>query len=108
MPGAPCCTRNRHTYAAGMTAVRLLVGTYPAAGPQAPPGTGEGIWTVELDPATGALTGRLAVRAQAPSFVATRNGVVLAAGETVPGRVTRYSAADDGALVEREAVASGG
>ncbi len=90
---------------------QLLVGTYPAAGPAAPPGTGEGVWSVVLDRATGALTGRQVARTPAPSFLAVRGGAlgptVLAAGETSPGRLTRLTPDGDG-LVEREVVASGG
>lgn len=90
--------------------VRLAVGTYPAAGPEAEPGTGEGIWWVDLDETTGALTGRQVVTAPAPSFVAVRGACLLAVGETSPGRVTRFTieAGDDAGLVARETVASGG
>jgi len=90
--------------------VRLAVGTYPAAGPEAEPGTGEGIWFVDLDEVTGALTGRQVVAAPAPSFVAAHGDCLLAVGETSPGRVTRLAvgAGDDGGLVAAETVASGG
>lgn len=91
-----------------MTDVRLLVGTYPAAGPGSPPGQGEGIWVIHLDPATGALSGQLAVRTPAPSFLAVRGGTLLASGETVPGRLTRFALAGGGAFTEREAIATGG
>lgn len=85
----------------------LLVGTYPAAGPDAPAGTGEGVWAVDLDPATGALTGRQVARTPAPSFLATSGTEVLAVGETSPGRLLRLVPDGDG-LVEREVVATGG
>lgn len=91
--------------------VRLAVGTYPAAGPEADAGAGEGIWWVDLDVATGALTGRQAATTPAPSFVAVRGDCLLAVGETSPGRVTRFAvgrSAADADLGEREAVASGG
>src|SRR5665647_3510045 len=37
--------------------VRLWVGTYPPDGPEGAPGTGEGIWRLDLDPVTGAPSG---------------------------------------------------
>lgn len=84
-------------------------GTYPAEGPEAAPGAGEGVWRFELDPATGRLTGRQVAAAPAPSFLATAadGAVVLAACETSPGAVVRF-AVRDGVLVERERVTSGG
>lgn len=85
----------------------LLVGTYPAAGPDGPPGSGEGVWAVELDPGTGALTGRQVARTPAPSFLAVLGHEVLAVGETSPGRLARL-APDGDRLVEREVVATGG
>src|SRR5665648_262282 len=90
--------------------VRLWVGTYPPDGPEGAPGTGEGIWRLALDPVTGALTGARAVPTPAPSFLAGRSDArtVFAAGETSPGVVTRVTVTDDGGLVERERVASGG
>ena len=90
--------------------VRLWVGTYPPDGPEGVPGTGEGIWRLELDPVTGALTGAQAVATPAPSFLAVGSDgrTIFAAGETSPGAVTRFTVTDDGGLVERERVASGG
>ena len=64
----------------------LLVGTYPAAGPDGPPGSGEGVWAVELDPGTGALTGRQVARTPAPSFLVVHGREVLAVGETLEVR----------------------
>jgi 6-phosphogluconolactonase (cycloisomerase 2 family) len=90
--------------------VALWVGTYPAAGAGTRPGTGEGVWRVELDPATGALTGAEVSRTPAPSFLATAadGAVLLAACETAPGAVVLFHVTDDGGLVERERVTSGG
>ena len=90
--------------------VRLWVGTYPPDGPDGAPGTGEGIWRLDLDPVTGVLTGARAVPTPAPSFLAVSSDgrTVFAAGETSPGVVTRFTVTDDGGLVERERVASGG
>ena len=88
--------------------LRLLVGTYPPAGAEAPPGQGEGLWALDLDVRTGGLAGRKVATTPAPSFLAVRGGAVLAVGETSPGRVTRLTPDADGALVERETVSSGG
>lgn len=87
----------------------LLIGTYPPDGPGGEPGSGEGVWLVTLDEATGTLAGRLAAPTPAPSFLAVtpdRRSVVTA-GETSPGRVTAFDLAG-GNLVERAVVGSGG
>ena len=90
--------------------VRLWVGTYPPDGPDGAPGSGEGIWRLDLDPVTGALTGAKAAPTPAPSFLAVSSDgrTVFAAGETSPGVLTRFTVTDDGGLVERERAASGG
>ena len=86
----------------------LWIGTYPADGPDAPAGTGEGVWRAELTDA--GLTGHLAAATPAPSFLAVSadGRTLFAAGETSPGSVTRFAVAPDGALAQRERVASGG
>ena len=49
----------------------LWIGTYPVAGAGTPVGLGEGIWRVDLDPATGALSNaRQVVETPSPSFLA--------------------------------------
>lgn len=86
----------------------LWIGTYPAAGADAPPGTGEGIWHVRLDTRTGALEGEQVVTTPAPSFLAVHpNGTVLyAAGEQADGTVTAFAV--DGARLEHRATLSSG
>lgn len=87
---------------------RLWLGTYPPDGPEGTPDTGEAVWALDLDAATGALRGAPAATAAAPSFVvATPDGrTVFAAGETSPGVVTRFEVGPT--LVRREQIASGG
>lgn len=71
----------------------LWIGTYPPAGIGTPPGRGEGVYRVELDPATGALgEPRRVVETPAPSFVVRRpDGAVLyAADESERGRVAAF------------------
>lgn len=86
------------------------MGTYPAAGPEAPAGAGEGVWLVELDTATGGLGGHLAATLPAPSFLAaTPDGRgLLAVGETGPGSVSLLDVGPGGTLALTETVASGG
>lgn len=96
--------------------IGLWVGTYPAAGAEAPAGAGEGIWEVSLDPATGGLSGRQVVRTPAPSFVAAHpsGGVVYAVGEQEAGTVSVFTVTDPGpsdaavALEHQATVSSGG
>lgn len=90
--------------------VRLWVGTYPADGPGGAVGTGEGIWLVELDPATGRLEGRLAAATPTPSFLATHPGGrwLYAAGEWDEGSLTAFEVHDDGTLTERHRLSSDG
>ncbi|MCU1431153.1 MAG: lactonase family protein, partial [Actinotalea sp.] len=89
--------------------VGLWVGTYPADGPDGRAGAGEGIWRVELDPATGGLTGRQVVTTPAPSFLAaSADGRTLyAVGETSSGTVSAFAVSPDG-LELRGSVGSGG
>lgn len=89
----------------------VWIGTYPGAGAGTPSGLGEGIWRVELDVATGSLTGAvLAATSPAPSFVATHPGgrVIYAVGEQAAGTVTAFAAGRDGALGALAVVSSGG
>jgi 6-phosphogluconolactonase (cycloisomerase 2 family) len=66
--------------------MRLWIGTYPEAGQGAPVGQGEGIWSVELDPRSGALSGaRLAAVTPAPSFLAL--GPAARPGDSGPSRL---------------------
>jgi 6-phosphogluconolactonase len=89
---------------------RLWIGTYPSAGAGTPVGLGEGVWSVELDAGTGALSGaRLEAVTPSPSFVAVHPGgtVVYAVNEQTDGTVTAFDVTDAG-LVERAVVPSGG
>jgi len=88
----------------------LWIGTYPEAGAGTPAGLGEGIWRVDLDVATGALTGaRQVVETPAPSFVVAHPTapVVYAVDEEQDGAVTLFDVVDDG-LRPRVTVQSGG
>lgn len=92
--------------------VRLWLGTAPepTAAERAAP-TDVGIWSTELDVATGRLAEPvLRARTPAPSFLAlTADGRSLfAAGETAPGAVTRFAVGPDGSLTQAERVSSGG
>lgn len=89
----------------------LWIGTYPEAGAGTPAGLGEGVWSVQLDSASGALSGaRLAATSPAPSFVAAHPGgrVVYAVGETSVGTVTAFAAGPGGELAALAVVSSGG
>ncbi len=89
---------------------QLWIGTYPSAGAGTPVGRGEGIWSVDLDDATGVLSdARQLVVTPAPSFVATDpDGRVLYAGnEHADGAVTTFEVTGDG-LVEGGTRPSGG
>lgn len=94
--------------------VRLWLGTSPeathadGAGTDAAPA---GIWSVDLDTATGRLADPvLRARTPAPSFLAlSADGRSLfAAGETSPGAVTRFVVGPGGELAQAERVSSGG
>ncbi len=95
---------------------QLWIGTYPSAGAGTPVGRGEGIWSVDLDDATGALSGaRQVVETPSPSFLATSaDGRVLYAGnEHADGTITAFevtpgSEGPDDGLVERASRPSGG
>lgn len=86
---------------------RLLVGTYPASGD---PGSGEGIWSLDLDLRTGALSGaRQLVESTSPSFLALHpdGQVVVAVTETAQGRVSTF-ALDGDDLVLTSSASTGG
>ncbi len=86
----------------------LWIGTYPVAGAGSPVGQGEGIWRVDLDPATGVLSGaRQVVETPSPSFVALRGTVLYAVNEQSGGTVSAFDVVGDG-LVHRATVPSGG
>ncbi len=90
--------------------VRLWLGTSPDDGPDGPEAVA-GIWSVDLDPATGALDEPvLRARTPAPSFLAPAadGRSLVAVGETTPGAVTRFAVGPDGALAQVERVSSGG
>ncbi|MBO1752966.1 lactonase family protein [Actinotalea sp. BY-33] len=91
-------------------AVELWVGTYPAAGPEAPAGTGEGIWRLRLDPEAATLTGELALRTPAPSFLATSpdGSHLYAVGETTPGTVACFAVTPTGLELQARVDAGGG
>lgn len=76
--------------------VQLMIGTYPADG--AEPGSGEGIWRVNLDRRSGVLSGEeLAITTTAPSFLALHPSgrVLYAVGETEQGEVSAFSVDGD-------------
>ncbi|WP_402374171.1 lactonase family protein [Isoptericola rhizosphaerae] len=86
----------------------LWIGTYPAG---STPGTGEGVWRVEVDPGTGAFgTPTLAAEVAAPSFLALHPHApaLYAVSETAPGRLTALHVSDDGGATPLGALASGG
>ncbi|WP_246125501.1 lactonase family protein [Cellulomonas xylanilytica] len=90
----------------------LWIGTYPVAGAGTPVGRGEGIWRVDLDPATGALSNaRQVVETPSPSFLALRKtaggSVLYAANEQTDGTVSAFDVVGD-SLVHRATVPSGG
>lgn len=104
----------------------LLVGTYPV--PEDAPGTGEGLWTLVVDAATGAAGVPVQrARATAPSFLAVGPGpdgeaLVHAVGETGDGTLTTWTlttapapatsgtglGGSDVTLTERGTLATGG
>lgn len=89
----------------------LWIGTYPVAGAGTPTGLGEGVWRVDLDPASGALSGaRQVAVTPSPSFVlAHPAGTVLyAADESQVGVVTAFAVEPDGGLRVLASVGSGG
>lgn len=92
--------------------VRLWLGTSPDEQPDdRPDGAPGGIWSADLDRATGRLgEPGLRARTPAPSFVAlsTDGRSLFAAGETTPGAVTRFAIDADGGLTQVERVSSGG
>lgn len=91
--------------------VPLWIGTYPHAGIGTPAGLGEGVWRVDLDPATGRLLdGRLVVRTPAPTFLAAdpAGRVLLGVDESAAGTVTAWDVTADGGLAPRATVGSGG
>lgn len=86
---------------------RLLVGTYPASDE---PGSGEGIWSLDLDLRTGALSGaRQLVETASPSFLAVHPSldVVVAVSETGQGRVRTFVLDGDGLLATSDASTGG-
>lgn len=86
---------------------RLLVGTYPASGE---PGSGEGIWSLDLDLRTGALSGaRQLVETVSPSFLARHPSldVVVAVSETGQGRVRTFALDGDGLVATSDASTGG-
>jgi len=86
----------------------LWIGTYPVAGAGTPVGQGEGIWRVDLDPATGALSNaRQVVETPSPSFLALRGTVLYAVNEQTDGTVSAFDVVGD-TLVHRATVPSGG
>lgn len=95
--------------------MRLWIGTYPEAGQEAPAGKGEGIWSVELDLRTGALTDpRLAVATPAPSFLTagpllagSTPSRLYAVNEDAEGRLTALRA-EGGGLTSQATVPTGG
>jgi len=94
----------------------LWIGTYPEAGAGTPVGQGEGVWSVELDDETGALTdARLVTTLPAPSFLAARPtsadggpARLYAALEDEAGRVAGLVRAPSGDVEVDTAVPSGG
>lgn len=96
-----------------MTGARtpLWIGTYPDAGAGSPVGQGEGVWSVDLDPATGELVdARLVVATPSPSFLALHPSgrVLYTTEEHADGRVGAFAVDDDGGLTLLARVPSGG
>ncbi|GEL99855.1 hypothetical protein CTE05_34020 [Cellulomonas terrae] len=86
----------------------MWIGTYPVAGAGTPVGQGEGIWRVDLDPATGALSNaRQVVETPSPSFLALHGSVLYAVNEQTDGTVSAFDVVGD-SLVHRATVPSGG
>lgn len=88
--------------------VQLMIGTYPVDG--AEPGSGEGIWRVNLDRRSGALSGEeLTITTTAPSFLALHPSgrVLYAVGEMEQGEVSAFSV-DGGNLTHLSSVPTGG
>ncbi|WP_402468238.1 lactonase family protein [Isoptericola aurantiacus] len=91
------------------TSLSLWIGTYPAAGSS--PGGGEGVWRVDVDPLTGALSAPvLAAEVAAPSFLAAHPTapVLYAVTETSPGGLTALTVSADGSPAPSSSLASGG
>lgn len=87
----------------------LWIGTYPPPG--AGPGSGEGVFRVDADAGTGALSGaRRVIALPAPSFLAAHPSgrTLYAVGETDAGSLAVLGMLDDGSLVARRTVSSGG
>ena len=86
----------------------LWIGTYPTAGNA--PGTGEGIWRVDIDPSGKFAGGELVVQAASPSFLALdpSGRTLLAVTEREPGRLTSFRVSDAGTLSPASAADSGG
>lgn len=88
----------------------IWIGTFPATGMGTPAGFGEGIWRAELD-ADGGLSGlRQVVETPAPTFLAAHPSGrwLYAVGEDEAGTVSAFEIADDGALLVRSTISSGG
>lgn len=86
----------------------MWIGSYP--GPDGPD-TGEGIWRVSLDEATGELTeAERVVACASPSFLAQhpRTGVVYAVDESEQGAVSAFVPASSGGLEHAWTGSSGG
>ncbi|RPF19789.1 lactonase family protein [Myceligenerans xiligouense] len=87
----------------------LWIGTYPRPG--ADPGSGEGVFGVEVDAGTGALSAaRRVIALPAPSFLAAHPSgrTLYAVGESATGSLAVLGAGDDGSLAVRRTVSSGG
>ena len=92
-----------------MTWQTLWIGTYPPAGIGTPPGRGEGVYRVDLDPETGVLSDpRRVVETPAPSFVVRHPTapVLYATDESEQGRVAAFRV--DGDRLEPLGTASSG
>lgn len=87
----------------------IWIGTFPDAGMGTPAGHGEGIWRARL--AEGRLTGlRQVVQTPAPTFIAAHPSGrwLYAVGEDAAGTVTAFEVTDDGGLLARGTISSGG
>ncbi|MBL0888183.1 lactonase family protein [Myceligenerans indicum] len=87
----------------------LWIGTYPRPG--ADPGSGEGVFRVDVDTRTGLLSGeRRAIALPSPSFVAAHPSgrTLYAVGETDPGSLAVLGVVGTDSLVARRTVSSGG
>lgn len=86
----------------------LWIGTYPTAGEE--PGTGEGIWRVDIEPNGNFGGAELVAPLAAPSFLALdpSHGTLVAVTEADPGSLTSFRVSAAGTLTAAGTAPSGG